>query len=201
MGDFLSIPTIGSAQHRATVEQTTPMITAISESGASANLSGRMDSDAGNANSHGKHAGHHTPDALITPMPKQDVDLNTIAGPTPAFQVSIMELDAKLTEALALINAGNSCGRSEDQQDGPEEVATVEQMTGVLDGGFSSADAEDADIEAMKPAQRDPFPTSDNQQAKDDAADRLAEIEAKQAMADADAQSTVAEPTVPGETT
>lgn len=76
-----------------------------SSSGSSTSLDMGMNSGSGQP--------FMTPKALFTPQPKADE--TTIAGPPPAFQVSILDLDPSLQTAVAQVNF--------DREYDPEAVA------------------------------------------------------------------------------
>lgn len=62
------------------------------------------------------------PSALTTALPGPKLDENTLAGPPPAFQVSLMELDAALLKSLARINAEQSFAKANPERDKALEI-------------------------------------------------------------------------------
>ena len=106
MGEIAGIPPFGGggANLRPPTETAPVALAPVAQGDSSANLSGRMDSD---ASGHGS-ARYQTPNALTDSLPRQPLDGTELAGPPPSFQVSILELDRDLQAALAKITASHS---------------------------------------------------------------------------------------------
>lgn len=66
-----------------------------------------------------------TPSALTTALPGPRLDENTLTSPPPAFQVSLLELDAALLKSLARINAEQSFAKANPEREKALEILAV----------------------------------------------------------------------------
>ena len=103
MGDLAGILPIGGGgtSVRPNVENSTQAVPAVQSSVAGQSLAGQ--NGAGTSQDKGQQrSGAETAPAF---QRKSPVDPNAHAGPTPAFQVSVLEMDKDLQQALARLEA------------------------------------------------------------------------------------------------
>ncbi|KMW58380.1 hypothetical protein AIOL_003353 [Candidatus Rhodobacter oscarellae] len=143
------------------------------------------------------------PDAPAEPKP----DEHTIPGPPPAFQISVLELDAQLQESLARMNASHSFGREEDAnarfvEAPPSPGADTALALDAPEDAAADQPAENAETRARTGAPpREPDPV-DAAQSSADATESAARDAARMATVASTAQgpaATVATPAVLGE--
>ena len=103
MGDLAGILPIGGGGStvRPHVETTTQAVPAVQSSVAGQSLAGQN----GSGGSQGKGQKSNGADTAPAFLRKSPVDPNAHAGPTPAFQVSVLEMDKDLQQALARLEA------------------------------------------------------------------------------------------------
>ena len=106
MGDLAGILPIGSGGStvRPHVETTTQAVPAVQSTVAGQSLA----SQNGSGGSQGKGQKGTESDTAPAFKRKSPVDPNAHAGPTPAFQVSVLEMDKDLQQALARLEAERS---------------------------------------------------------------------------------------------
>lgn len=195
MGDIVGIPTFsglnspGRQAADAAASSVQPVATDIASDGAS----GRMDQSGHQSRGDPNSMQYRTPQALIVPLPKAEIDGHTIPGPPPAFQVSQLELDAHLLKSLAQMNAAHAMSQDE------YPFASVELPSDPAADPFELA-PQPADMAPVDPDEpQEVVPTLKDVIAEDSAteeqivppiypAEEDARDEAWQAMADLEAQ-------------
>ena len=100
------------------------------------------------------------PEAEKTANVSISFDEKTLAGPPPAFKITQMELDAKIAEDLARVNAMQSFGRPDGGDDAPVTVEPRNDSVAEAKGSPDQSASNDAPVKDAKP---------DAEPARDDA--------------------------------
>ncbi len=158
MSEIAGFPPVGGdALFHAAIESRKSLVAPAEKGSAGTGANAQFGSGGG-----GSQMPQKTPDALFAPMPKADA--NAHPGPPPAFQVSLLDLDAQLQDTLARLNADRARERDADavaadvQTDAAEAENAVAETNDLLpqsiaaaldDGG--TARSQDGDVAAELP--------------------------------------------------
>ena len=163
MGDLAGILPIGGGGStvRPHVESTTQAVPAVQSSVAGQSLAGQN----GSGGSQGKGQKSYGADSAPAFKRKSPVDPNAHAGPTPAFQVSVLEMDKDLQQALARLEAEHAKPENDaaiapalkaEPVETPETEADVEPVIGTDENGNSTTEPVEAGEEVTSEKITDP---------------------------------------------
>ena len=125
MSDLATFTPVGTGPvARPVMDVAGPKIAPVQKSDTDQNLAGRN----GSQNPDSFVAQKDTARSPYTAVSENSMNKDTPAGPPPTFQISILELDAKLAMDLARINASHTFGREEIAAD-VKKADTADQAT------------------------------------------------------------------------